>query len=499
MYLNQEKLEQENIQLEYKTAKNTLPKDFWYTYSAFANTKGGFVILGISENSKFDYQIEGVNNPQKIINELITSLHNSNKVSQNLIDDSQIQIQVIDNKKIIIIEIQEASFSQKPVYLSGKLENTYIRSNDGDFKASISDLKYMIAHSNSQLDGELLENFTIDDLNTDDIDQYRKLLINNSGKSSYKKQSYEDFLFNIGAIRNDRKKPKGNKKLTAGGLLFFGKFNSIIEYFPGFQLDFFRKKNMTESSWTTRISSGDMNFPEMNIFSFYNQVLTQLEQGIPDKYVQDKNFTRGSYHSDLEIALKEALVNSLMHAYYSSDKPISIFDYDDYFEFSNPGDMRVSKEEFIHGNNPITRNSVIALLFRKVGIAEKAGSGGPRIFKSAHKNKLSSPDIIKENNSTKIRIWKINLLDSLHGFTDLEKDVIQYAIGHPIFSITDIKTQLDIGDYKTRNIIKNLENNGVVIKNGNGRATRYHLNESQETGIFRNKLLLRHLEDMLSK
>ncbi|EAD3300885.1 TPA: ATP-binding protein, partial [Listeria monocytogenes] len=42
-------LKPENSNLEYKESKNSLPKDFWKTYSAFANTKGGLVVLGVSE------------------------------------------------------------------------------------------------------------------------------------------------------------------------------------------------------------------------------------------------------------------------------------------------------------------------------------------------------------------------------------------------------------------------------------------------------------------
>lgn len=492
-------LENENVHLEYKTAKNCLPKDFWRTYSAFANTDGGTVILGISEEKKFNYQIEGVINPDKIVNELITTLHNSNKVSCKLIDEQDIVHIIEDNKKLIKIKIHAANFDQKPVYLNGNLQNSYIRENDGDFKVKPEQLKYMIANSYTHLDNQLLENYSVKDLNTQDIDQYRELLIKNTNDTSFKDQNYETFLFNIGAIRIDRKDSKQKKKLTTGCLLFFGKLNAIMDRFPGFQLDFYRKKNVLEEEWVTRISSGDMNFPEMNIFSFYTLVLEQLERGIPDKFIQDRNFTRGSYHSDLMIAVKEALVNSLMHAYYSSDRPIAIYDYDDYFEFSNPGDMRVSKEEFIHGNNPIARNSIISLLFRKVGIAEKAGSGGPRIFKSAYKNNLRIPDIIEGRDTTTIRIWKINLSKTLVGFSETEKTIIKYAVDCQQFSIDNIKAHFKFSDYKARKIIRELENKKVIDRVGNGKATKYQLKESQEMGIFKNKLYLRQLEDKLNK
>lgn len=88
------------------------------------------------------------------------------------------------------------------------------------------------------------------------------------------------------------------------------------------------------------MSTGDMNFSNMNIFSFFHIVEPKLSSGISDKYSQNDHLSRESYYSDLRLAAKEALVNSLMHAYYDGNVPIKIIDKPSYFEFVNPGDMR---------------------------------------------------------------------------------------------------------------------------------------------------------------
>ena len=51
----------ESSQVEYKKAKNDFPKDAWKSYSAFANTTGGYLILGISE------VLTGVKDAEKIM------------------------------------------------------------------------------------------------------------------------------------------------------------------------------------------------------------------------------------------------------------------------------------------------------------------------------------------------------------------------------------------------------------------------------------------------
>ena len=66
----------EGLTLEYKLAQKSLPDDFWRTYSAFANTVGGDVILGIKEDEHRNAIITGVSNAEKIKTELFAGLSN---------------------------------------------------------------------------------------------------------------------------------------------------------------------------------------------------------------------------------------------------------------------------------------------------------------------------------------------------------------------------------------------------------------------------------------
>ena len=79
-------LSPEGKHIEYKEAKRALPKDFWETYSSFANTEGGIIILGITDN----LQIQGVIEPTKILKELFTNINNTKKLNINIISDNDI-------------------------------------------------------------------------------------------------------------------------------------------------------------------------------------------------------------------------------------------------------------------------------------------------------------------------------------------------------------------------------------------------------------------------
>ncbi|MHC9533183.1 RNA-binding domain-containing protein [Dellaglioa sp. L3N] len=488
-------LKNEGIQLEYKTSSNTLPKSFWETYSAFANTKGGTIVLGVSEETKGTFKIVGVENQEKLRTELLSLVCNTNKVSANLINEDNITVFKLEGKMTISIKIPEASFMQKPVYLNNSKENCYMRLGDGDHKATPSQFKYMIANSSEEMDSELLDNYTIDDLNIVDIENYRSIIIKNTGNQDLQDLNYSDFLFNIGATKIDYSNTDRKQKLTIAGLLFFGNYNAITSRYPNFQLDYFKKYSSLDNKWENRVSTGDMNFPNLNIFSFYNKVSEILYNNIPDKFTQDEDMTRGSYYSDMKNAIKEALVNTIMHAYYGSDTPIRIDEYDDYLEFYNPGNMRVSKQEFIHGNTSKCRNGILSLLFRKVGIAERAGSGGPTIFSSAQKNSLRTPDIKNQSDSTSIRIWKTDLASSLKDLDENQKNIVLFAVERSTFKIKDAANELNLSDYTVRNTVDELIENNILIKIGNGRSTAYSTNMNEESGMLGMKLLLKRVED----
>lgn len=107
----------ERITLECKKAKNEVPKSVWETYSAFANTIGGNILLGIEENRNETnpakrFVITGVENPQKIISDLWNTV-NSNKVNQNILNNDDVEIVDVDGKHVVYINVPQADWRIK--------------------------------------------------------------------------------------------------------------------------------------------------------------------------------------------------------------------------------------------------------------------------------------------------------------------------------------------------------------------------------------------------
>ena len=60
----------ETDKVEFKEAKNALPRSFWESYSAFANTDGGSILLGVREDKNGKYHVQGVRNTEKLMQEI---------------------------------------------------------------------------------------------------------------------------------------------------------------------------------------------------------------------------------------------------------------------------------------------------------------------------------------------------------------------------------------------------------------------------------------------
>lgn len=488
----------EGISVEYKAAEGGLPKSFWETYSAFANTQGGVIILGIDERDK-ENPIKGFKNPQTFYNQILNDASNPQKISCNLLTDEDVIIHPIDHtsKSLIIVNVREAPYSSKPVYIGSEIGKSYVRLGEGDKIATKQQLRYLLASSHDDIDSQILPNFDLDDINISSVEKYRDFLIKQDAR--YQAMDVEELLKFVGAYKKDRN-GDGQYKLTAGGLLFFGKYNSITDRFPHFQLDYFEKDSNLNSRWIDRVSTGDAEFPDLNVFDFLLIVRDKLSATVKEPFTLDEGSqARLPIKRDLEESLREALVNSLMHAYYDADSPIKITAFPDYYEFKNPGNMRVTVDEFIKGNTSITRNPTIATLLRKIGFSEKAGSGGQKIFDVAARHNFISPIIQTPFDSTILTIWKVDFRHNINQLPEPEKSILIYISDYGSIQRKQLEKELHLQEHAYRKALKHLMEEGYIERQGNGPGTKYVLKKTSQEHYYLMKQTMRMIEEQLKR
>ena len=99
------KIEQyrENNRIEAKKALGGLPKSIWETYSAFANTHGGIILLGVEEWADKSLHTVDLPDPDRLIKEFWDIVNNPNKTSVNVLSSKDVFVQEVDGDRIVVI------------------------------------------------------------------------------------------------------------------------------------------------------------------------------------------------------------------------------------------------------------------------------------------------------------------------------------------------------------------------------------------------------------
>ena len=80
----------ENNRIEAKKALGGLPKSIWETYSAFANTFGGIILLGVEESHDKSLNPINLPDPEVLVKEFWDTINNQKKVSVNILSDKDV-------------------------------------------------------------------------------------------------------------------------------------------------------------------------------------------------------------------------------------------------------------------------------------------------------------------------------------------------------------------------------------------------------------------------
>jgi predicted HTH transcriptional regulator len=184
-----------------------------------------------------------------------------------------------------------------------------------------------------------------------------------------------EFLRLIGGWCEDRN--SGESGLTSAGLLMFGQSTSIVEAFPLYFLDYQERPADQDSQtrWLDRVvPDGSWSG---NLYDFFRRVIRKLTADLKVPFVL-KGETRID-DTPVHQALREALVNTLIHADYSDRASVLVVKQLAGFVFRNPGMMRVPVEQALHGGASDCRNRTLHQMFLFINLGERAGSGLPKI------------------------------------------------------------------------------------------------------------------------
>ena len=372
----------ESVDLECKAAqgrdgRGELPEDFWKSYCAMANCDGGVIWLGIQEKPRGHFGVLGLEDVDRVRKALWDNLHNRKQVSVNLLVEHQIQPKIVEGKTVLRIEVPRASRNIKPVYLGGNpMVGTYIRRHEGDYLADDETVRRMLAErKEDSRDERILKGFDFNDLDMDTVAAYRNRFAAVKPGHVWTDLPVPEFLEKIGAWGKNRE--EGYTGLRLAGLLMFGRAEVIRDELPNYMVDYQeRPEAKAERRWIDRlVPDGSWSG---NVYDFFRKVYQKLNADLKVPF----QLQAGQRIEDTPVheALREALVNTLIHADFSGRVSVLVVKRPDMFGFRNPGLMRIPIAQAVAGGTSDCRNRRLQTMFQLVGYGDHAGSGLPKIY-----------------------------------------------------------------------------------------------------------------------
>ena len=479
----------EDNRREVKKSKGGLPNSLWETYSSFANTYGGVIILGVNENADGSWQTAGLKNTAALLKDFWNSINNTNKVSANILTDNNIETYEINGDSIIVIYVPTAKREQKPIFINNNIFNgSYRRNGEGDYHCTAQEVKSMLRDQpDSTMDMEVLDNFTMQDLNYETVIGYRnrhKLL---RPGHPFDRLENDEYLRSIGAAavsEND-----GQLHPTAAGMLMFGDEYNIVRQFPEYFLDY-RELLDPSIRWTDRLQSSSGEWSG-NLCDFYFRVYNKLIKDIkvPFKIEGGERIDDTPVHK----ALREALANCLINTDYYCSRGVVIRKEADKIVFENPGYIRTGKKQMRKGGVSDPRNKALMKMFNLINIGERAGSGVPNIFNVWEDEHWEEP-VIEEQFEPDRTILTLSFNKKATIKSDDKKATIKsddkkttaktqaqferilsYMQPDVWYKTADIMKLLDIKDTRAKELLKQLVQLGKLVDDGANRGKKYKL------------------------
>lgn len=375
--LNELKTYKEGNRLEVKKAlgrdgQGELPRSVWETVSAFANTAGGVIVLGVSERKEDgSFVVHGIPRAGKVLDDFWNAALSEDKLSARFMRDSDATVETVDGKDIVVIRVPWVDRYTRPVYIDNNLfGGTFRRTHTGDHQCKREEVLSMLRDSDtSSQDSKVIERARMEDLDWGTVERYRNLFRQTRDGSEWNSYDDDAFLRALGAsgVGDD-----GKVHPTGAGLLMFGKDRWITDEFPHYFLDYRQEAGAIER-WADRFTSqpGDWSG---NVYDFYYRVYNKLKAALKVPFALDADMLRVD-DTPAHKALREAIANCLTNANYYDRRGIVCVWGDDAITIANPGDFRMPIEEARKPGSSDPRNETMLKIFSFVNIGERAGSG----------------------------------------------------------------------------------------------------------------------------
>jgi ATP-dependent DNA helicase RecG len=408
---------------------------------AFANTDGGDVYIGISD----DGEVVGIAHPEKVLQQVTHIIRDG--IRPDLTMFTNCRIKSIEGKRVVAISVTRGT--ARPYYLSEKglkPSGTYVRHATSSNPASEEAIRRMI----KETDGDKFERAR-------SMDQE---LTFETAKKEFTKRKIgfgETQMKTLGVINTDG-------LYTNLGLLLSDQCAHTIKIacFEGTQKSEFKDRREFEGSILRQLHD---SYDYINMFNKLHATYSGLER-----------IDRRDYP---EVAIREALLNAIVHREYSFSGSTLISIFEDRIEFVSLGGLvsGLSIEDIMNGASQ-ARNEKLANLFYRLKLVEAYGTGIIKIMES-YEGYAQKPKLKVTDNAFNISIQNLNFAASNHAadsddnMNEQWKEILNSIARSGSVTRQDIEKLLGVGQTRAHVLLKAMVDAGMIKTAGGGKNRRY--------------------------
>lgn len=405
--------------------KETITNTFLKTVCAFSNYGGGEIYFGIDD----DGNIKGLSDTKQ------ACLDIENKINDSITPQPNYTLELQNNDKTIKLTVK--SGVHKPYLYKSK---AFKRNDTATIEVDALEFSRLI------LSGK---NIRFEELPCEDQDLtfdvlYQKL-----------KECIQIETFNQDTLKTLNLYNNTNGYNNAAGIL------ADKNHFPGIDIVKFGEN--------INVIHKRAIFEKKSILRVYEKTLEVYRDYY--QYEEIEGADRKRVEKIPEAAFREAIANSLIHRVWDIEAQIRILMFDDRIEIISPGGLPsgITEDEYLSGKLSVLRNRNLANVFYRLGFVEIFGTGIMRI-KQLYEESLRKPSFEVSENTIKIQlpVFEKNL-----NLTEDEQKIYKILSKTMLKSISEIVPYAPFGKSKTTQLLKGMEQKGVVKVEGKKRGTKY--------------------------
>jgi ATP-dependent DNA helicase RecG len=399
------------------------------TVCAFCNEPGmggGYILLGIAEDKTTlfpQYKTVNIADPDKFQRDFVSQCSSMFNVPVR----PKVMVEKVNRDTVIKIQVDELDAMQKPLYFAadGLPGGAYRRVGPTDQRCTEDDMRIFYSNYKSY-DQTAIKGTSLNDVDEAALKRYRVLREKVNPVAEELSYSDSELLESLGCLNKENK-----SELNLAGLVLFATSKTHRMHFPMLRVDYIRVPGNT---WVenpdNRFTTIDMRGPLLHLVY---RVMDAINSDLPKGFLLPEESMQASSIGLPTKALREAIVNAVMHRSYREHRPIQVIRYNNRIEIINPG-YSLKPDDHLGEPGSETRNPYIAAVFHETNLAETKGSGIRAMRKLMAQAHLAPPTFESNRSSNQ---FTSRLL--LHHFLD-ERD-LNWLSHFKIFNLTDGQKQ----------------------------------------------------------